>query len=396
MGQEETQRHSFDCRQCGEPITVRMDVDYEKLATPITMEHNAELADEVAGAPIVNLDAGFLIPEDAVGADMSFFRLDELRKRVQKAIKRGTFVDVPSDEKELQFRPFRRPDYNAEWGQIQRVWSLLSRGKDDLADRILQKGASSLYKDGRIKTLKDWLWRFGQFVLGQDYNDRVQAALGSLRLVSPEPLATEFVSWSLGEATQARGERYREILSEFFQLYDEFSQVLFYVQSGVSLAPNLKATSIAFDKTKMFYGNAFETLGTLSELLAVINNIQHGRHFDEFEVLAWADYKKLDKAAVFAPFSTNLPLNALCMEVDNRLRNASHHRRLAFDAKSQTVSYTLGKGGSGGLVKLSYSEYLEKCVRMAFQILSLLLFELALSHSTGRNFPIIHANRHAE
>src|SRR5687768_15499042 len=85
MGQEEMQRHTFNCNHCGEPITVRMDVDYENLATPITAEKNAVLADEVPGAPIVNLDANCLIPEEAVGKDMSFFRLEEFHKRVQKA-----------------------------------------------------------------------------------------------------------------------------------------------------------------------------------------------------------------------------------------------------------------------------------------------------------------------
>ena len=53
----------------------------------------------------------------------------------------------------------------------------------------------------------------------------------------------------------------------------------------------------------MFYGNAFETIAPLTELLAVINNVQRGRSFDQFEALSWDAYKKLDNASVLAPFS---------------------------------------------------------------------------------------------
>jgi hypothetical protein len=89
-----------------------MDVDYEKLITPVTLEKNAELCEEIAGAPIVNLDAAFLIPEEAVGVDMSFFRIEQLHKRIEEAIKQGALINAPSGEA-LKFRPFRRPDFKA-------------------------------------------------------------------------------------------------------------------------------------------------------------------------------------------------------------------------------------------------------------------------------------------
>ena len=115
------ERHSFDCRNCGETITVRMDVDYETLATPVTPEKNAVISDELPGSPIVNLDAMCLIPPDADGADMAFFRIDELRKRIEKALERGPLLELPTDAKMTQYRPFRRPDHKAEWGHIRRV-----------------------------------------------------------------------------------------------------------------------------------------------------------------------------------------------------------------------------------------------------------------------------------
>ena len=388
MGQEESQRHTFDCRHCGEPITIRMDVDYEKLATPITAEKNAILVDEVPGAPIVNLDANCLIPEDAVGVDMSFFRIEEFHKRVQKALEARELGDLPKDLLAWQKRPFRRPDHMAEWTHIQRVWSLLSRGKDELAGKQLKRQVTALYgDDSEIDTLTAWLWRFLQVVIGRKFQKDVNAALNSLRAVSPEPLGTEVSTWFLSPSAQERSALYLSIISEFFELYEEWSQIIFYVQADIHVEEKLKATSVSFDKTKMFYGNAFEALGTLSELLAALNNVQQGRSYDKFELLTWDAYKQLDKASVFGPFSGNVPLSALCQEADNTLRNASHHRRLHYDNKAQIVSYGLGKGGAGKQVQLGYVQYLERCVRIAFQIFALLLIEIALSYPLGRKFP---------
>ena len=388
MGQEDTQRHTFDCRGCGEAITVRMDVNYETLATPVTPEKNASLSEEVSGAPIVNLDAMCLIPPGADGVDMTFFRMDEFRKTVEKAIERGSFASLPSDPELLKYRPYRRPDHKAEWGHIRRVWSLQSRGRDELAHKQLKKETEKLYNDENINTLPDWLWRFFQPVVGHDYQERVANALKSLQLVSPEPLMGEYAAWGMTDAARQRGQLYLEFISEFFELHEEFSQILFYVQGGVPIDPALKTTSSAFEKVKMFYGNAFETLAPISELLAILNNVQHGRTYDQFEQLSWDDYKKLDKANAFGPFASNEPLTALCDEADNRLRNASHHRRLRFDGETQILSFGSGKGGAGKQVTLGYAEYLERCVRIAFQIFSVMLVEVALSHSSGRTFPV--------
>jgi hypothetical protein len=63
MGQETRQSHRFPCVNCGEDMVVALNVDYEAIAHWTEAVENAELAAEKVGAPIMNVDANFLVPE---------------------------------------------------------------------------------------------------------------------------------------------------------------------------------------------------------------------------------------------------------------------------------------------------------------------------------------------
>jgi hypothetical protein len=56
------------------------------------------------------------------------------------------------------------------------------------------------------------------------------------------------------------------------------------------------ATSSDFDSTRMFYGNAFETLGSLLDLPAAVNNILLGRPFDQMATMTLAQFRTINKA----------------------------------------------------------------------------------------------------
>ena len=55
-----------------------MDVDHEKRGWRVICTENCEPTLEVAGAPIVNVEANFLIPADQQGVDGGSWRLDQI------------------------------------------------------------------------------------------------------------------------------------------------------------------------------------------------------------------------------------------------------------------------------------------------------------------------------
>jgi hypothetical protein len=139
-----------------------------------------------------------------------------------------------------------------------------------------------------------------------------------------------------------------------------------------------QATSRNFDNIRSFYGNAFEVFTSLAETLAYINNVIAGRAYDQFEKLTLKEYKKLDKASRCNPFLKNQPFSKLCENVDNQLRNASHHGGVRFNQEDGVIKYRAGKGGSGVEQEITYTDYIIKCTNLFLAITTLLRIELTM------------------
>ena len=125
----------------------------------------------------------------------------------------------------------------------------------------------------------------------------------------------------------------------------------------------------------MFYGNAFEHLTTHFVLGACLNNIVQGRSYDVFEKLTLQEYLELDKAAKAGPFQNNAPLSAIAEGLNNKIRNASHHRRVQFDANSGMIIYRPSKGGDYEVI--SYGDYLVLCNSILQKMAGLTCFVIA-------------------
>lgn len=161
------------------------------------------------------------------------------------------------------------------------------------------------------------------------------------------------------------------------------------MQAGLGLAPSddMVATSVQFDQVKSFYGDAYEIFAGSADFLAMLNNIKFGRKFDEFETLTLDKYIKLDNSSKFNPFGTNTVFMALCMEKDNQLRNASHHKGIAMDGDGRTLKYRAGKGGTGDEQEMTYASYLYRSVTLFLQISVLAAFELNICSSRKIDLP---------
>lgn len=138
----------------------------------------------------------------------------------------------------------------------------------------------------------------------------------------------------------------------------------------------------------MFYGNTYENFATLADYLAMWNNMLEGRRYDTFEKMNLDFYHTLDRPKRFDAFASNPTFMAICEERDNKIRNASHHRWFVLDTAAQIIRYRAGKGGTGSERTISYLGYLERCVRLFLQAMTLLRLELMISNIMGTSYPV--------
>jgi hypothetical protein len=146
----------------------------------------------------------------------------------------------------------------------------------------------------------------------------------------------------------------------------------------MSLPEGHQTTSTDFDVVEMFYGNTYENFTTLVDYIAMWNNMLEGRRYDTFEKMNLDFYHTLARPKRFDAFASNPTFMAICEERDNKIRNASHHRSFVLDKASQIVRYRAEKGGSGPEQTISYVAYLERCVRLFLQTITLLRLELMI------------------
>lgn len=388
MGQETRQTHRFPCTKCGEDIVVALNVDFEKIVHWTEAVENAAQTAEEAGAPIMNVDANFVLPEGERHLDMAFPRLTQLLDMDDIAEKYGSLVSIDEvPERMLSQRPFRRPDFAEEWRLLKKAWSLHRRGQDQIAQKKIAVASDLIYGSDRLSDLRDWVWRFTLFIGQPHYEALFREAFEIIRPLMSESGFSEFAVF-YNEAAEDRGERYFSLIKAFFEGYDDFSQVLFRVSKGMDVPVGNVASSIDFDATRMFYGDAFEVFASSVDILAYFNNLKSGRPFNQFEQLTQKQYLRLDKASRFEAFSAVPAFLAICDERDNQIRNASHHAGMRIERQTQTIRYRVGKGGSGAEQRLSYATYLARSSKLFLQAITLLRLEMMMCHFMGMRPPL--------
>jgi hypothetical protein len=388
MGQEPRQTHRFPCMKCGEDMVVALNVDFQKIAHWTEAIENAEPATEEPGAPIINVEANFTLPQEERHKDLAFPRLTQLMAMTDIAEKHGSLISV-ADIPEGMFgqRPYRRADYAEEWRLLKKAWSLHRRGQDHLAQKKIATASDLLYKSDPLHDLLDWLWRFVLFIGQPNYEAPFRDALEVIRPLMRTSGFMEFAAY-YNNMAENRGERHFELMKEYFEGYDDFGQVHFHVVKGMDVPDANVVSSIDFDATRMFYGNAFEAFASSVDILAYLNNLKAGRPFNLFERLTQKEYLKLDKANRFEAFAAVAEFAAICVERDNQIRNASHHGGMRIERKTQTIRYRAGKGGTGLEQRMSYATYLARSAKLFLQAMTLLRLEIMICHTMGMRPPL--------
>lgn len=387
MGQETRQVHHVACTNCGEDMIIALHVDYDKIASWTEAVENAQEVPEEAGAPVVNVDANFVIPAELRHQDGVFPRLFQMHGIVEKLEKEGRLAARSMSEIMLNERPYRRPDFEEEWRALKTAWSLYRRGKDHLLSDRLSAASEQFYKSEKLDDVSDWVFRFLTLISGLEYGKLFRNVAGKMKPIVRPSVFSDFIKY-YENTIDDRSEIYFSVVKSYFEKYSDFGQVHFYAGRGDDLPEGSHVTSANFDATKMFYGDCFEAFSSSVDILAMFANMLAGRPFDKFERLELKDYLRLDKASRFAAAEAVPEFAALCAEHDNKLRNASHHGGTKFDAASQMVVYRHGKGGRGEVQQIAYGEYLLRSSRIFLQTMTLLRYELLICNATGTRPPL--------
>ena len=107
--------------KCGEDMVVALNIDFDKIAHWVEAVENAEHTPEEKDAPIMNVEANFIVPEDERYKDLAFPRLTQLQATTEIGEKHGSLIslaDVPEGMRGQ--RPYRRPDYAEEWNSAKK------------------------------------------------------------------------------------------------------------------------------------------------------------------------------------------------------------------------------------------------------------------------------------
>ncbi|MBM3093010.1 hypothetical protein GFB56_19725 [Ensifer sp. T173] len=340
---------------------------------------NAEFCDEEAGALTVNLDPNFVIPKDQANSPLSFPRLEQMRTMVKAMEARGITLDQMARASREQ-----GPTFPTEWTHLRKAIGLEIRGKSKLSRREIDKSGELFYGVERLDSLDDWFIRFLRRLVGPDDAKLFEKISKEVERIVEAKDADDLMKHYLADLRTARRDAYFAILTDFFRNYSEFSQVLYRVRLGAAPPEDATAGSTNFENVKTFYGDAFETFAGLVELFTMLNNLDAGREYDQGERLTLKKYRELDNASKFNPFAGNAAFTELCVEIDNQIRNASHHRGIKLSEDRHSILYRAGKGGTGEEQSMTYVTYLDRCVRIFMQIAVLLCVEIVMNFRQGQ------------
>ena len=374
VGHELIQPISTACPTCFTPIRLQLRLNNPPMVDVDFTENCEASADE---GTVVNVGSGFVISRQHLHEE-AYFPIADLPK----------LTDLEQEILEVQRPPNAEGrlmvDLAVLLGGLPRAherWRLLRNAyrffRTDQQDRMVSQLVALFGEEARLPeaTMDGAIVSFVVRFLEPTGAVKLKRALDEIARVrgTNEPefrrLANEFapMRWD-------RIDEYMDVIDHFFRAYEEFNQVLMYVRREVAMPPDPYATSTDFERTRMFYGEAFEVMGSHLDFLAAVNNIASGRPFDQLAQISLQRFRVSDKGRRAETIAQNAELTWLTAEYNNRLRNASHHRWLRLNPDRSQLSYR--DGGDGGLVSLSYAEYLHHCCAITVQLMLLAAIEI--------------------
>ena len=386
-GSEPYQPHIFDCMSCYTPITIALrkvenkGYDFELVSNCIPpskkeVEALDSLPNNQPNDSIICLHSNFAFDLDSFHDPMGAMNVKikgilKLRNLVKqrwslfnnlekKPAKSGPlFIDIANF--------FDVPDCEHIWTSMIKPYFIASNKKNTQAIEKIK----IRYIDERkkyvpkvnVKSHKDLYFDFFSSMFYPRFNEIYQIinkAIVEAKQTNPEEF-NKFINYYKLERWQGSQEQQIQLFSEYYSYTTEFAQMRYYARANESNVEKLLVGSKNFDKTKLFYGNAYEVITNEYIFLAGIFNILNGRNFDQFRTMTLHKYiQDCSKESRKTPLETYEPFNNFLQEIESTLRNGSHH------ASIQRIDEILyyRSGGTGAQREIEYSKYLYLCNRL--------------------------------
>jgi hypothetical protein len=383
IGHEKAQPVTIPCPHCESEIRFRLLLD-DPPNVGVAWDENCEEGE--AEGMIVNVGADFAIAKDKIHEDQYFpsfdmqpllkKRIAELREEWEASGEDGPrYMDTTLN---LGGVPYAQD----AWRTVHKVWQLHRSGRADLRDAQIELFWNGADHDDR--SVQGVIGSFFASFLAPREDDVLPPLLSVLdEAYKTNPSEVLRLAGDLeGRWIADRTDANIDLLHEFFKGYGDFSQTLVYAKMGEPLAADRHASSSDFAATRMFYGNAFELLGSHLDFAAALLNILEGRAYDQLSKITLAAYRTTNKAGRALCLAPHPALSKLAAEYDSIVRNASHHRSFKLDSRREVISYR--SGGTGAQRAMSYAEYLYRCNKLLLQCMALACLELALLGRCGK------------
>ncbi|MBB5144676.1 hypothetical protein [Desulfovibrio intestinalis] len=362
VGHSSYQEHSFACSNCGETITIGLDLDQKNAGWQFKIIENCILSDETLGT-IINLHPEIVFSEELLHVDLispSILYMSKMQEKLNQLPSDVSKEDY-SDAKKNWEKIFLT---HQEWGIIGKIWSLFAKNKDAQVKKFIIDNKDSIHDYRPNLTACEIIYSFIMRALAPIRANRAEEIIEKIfdeYENSDKELFNSFCKYHAREIFHKNMLRAHGIARDLFINYNEFNSVLWSLKKGESLPSNFAIASINFEKTKKIYGDAYECLGSNVLTLACISNIMKKRKFDTFENLTLAKYIEIDKSGKGKCFSDIPEFSDLMKYHIPKIRNGSHHGTFVFNHEHNQISYSPKANKSE---TISYSEYITCCVEL--------------------------------
>lgn len=372
IGLEKSCQHSFDCPTCHTPITVDAKTGEPPTAWIEMVENIERIAQDKDATVVVNLHPSFAFRLSDYHSPYAFASM-------QAGALMKDHVRVPANER---FRDvalhFEVPHTTQLWPLVKSTITLVKSG--DRAGVLSQQ--LSRYEALRREFKPEFKSETPFKCVASFFDDIFYPAIGKLRsplrayvrkqLQANQGEFERLRAFFSNELEQESITRFLSTLSDYFSAFDQFRQVLIHARVADEGVDDLIVGSKNFDRIKLYYGQAYESLTSDYTFLAALFNISQGRPFDQFASMTLRKYMTdVDKAKRSNPFSSEPELFAFSAFEDSALRNGSHHASIWRDG--ELVKFR--SGGAGAQRELAFSRYLHICNGITIALAALFLVE---------------------
>lgn len=372
IGLERSCQHSFDCPHCHTPIAVDAKTG-EPPEAWIEMVENIERIEQDNDAKVVvNLHPSFAFQLSDYHSPYAFASM-----QASELIKDHVRVPASARLRDVALH-FEVPHTSQLWPLVKSTVTLVQSG--DPAGVLGQQ--LSRYEALRREFKPEFKCETAFKCVASFFDDIFYPAIGKLRsplrayvrkqLHANQNEFERFRSFFSREFEQESVARFLSTFSDYFLAFDQFRQVLIHARVADEGVDDLIVGSKNFDRIKLYYGQAYESLTSEYAFLAGLFNISQGRPFDQFARMSLRKYMTdVDKAKRSNPFSSEPELFAFAAFEDSALRNGSHHASIW--REGELVRFR--SGGAGTQRELPFSRYLHTCNLITIALAALFLVE---------------------